>query len=425
MKTSESIRSRHSVQDQAKTGWDRSAGRATRAAALIFTAILLPWAVFRRDLRWVVGWLRQPVSALGGAARRFGGVLTGAGRRAGAALTTLARGPIAALIATGRGFLRRRSRVLRALLRGGSVALSWAMSILTTVGRTPIRVLVRVFMKARTFLSIVSILSRLMLIPFRLGGASSRPPGTGARTKSGGSPAAAGAGHAYHWEAVGPGSFRQRPAGFPGRAHLLAGGPPAATEGAEARLARYGGVVSAARQWLIAIRRPVVRLISFGLHGLVRVVAAGSRYLAGFGIAWQHRIERIAVAWAGMTRRSADGARVAAGIDPDVAHYTGQAELAAAIQSGLQAKRQGDLDRATLRLGRAVQLAAASTHTDLLSLLTKVVDVLDGDAGTVTLRRKVEAGDEMALDSGSTRTVPAAANPVAPLVTPAGMAPHA
>jgi hypothetical protein len=96
----------------------------------------------------------------------------------------------------------------------------------------------------------------------------------------------------------------------------------------------------------------------------------------------------------------------AARIDPGVAHYTGQAELAAAVQDGLQAKRKGDLDTAAVKLRRAVQLASDSGHADLLSLLSRVVDVVDGDSGTVTVRRDVQAYDEMVLDTRSTRTVP-------------------
>ena len=105
-----------------------------------------------------------------------------------------------------------------------------------------------------------------------------------------------------------------------------------------------------------------------------------------------------------------DDPELTARIDPDVAHYTGQADLAAAVQDGLEAKREGDLGTATLRLGRAAQPAAASGNTDLLSLLAKVVDVVDADTGTVSLRREVEVYDEMALDTRSTRTVPARAN---------------
>jgi hypothetical protein len=101
-----------------------------------------------------------------------------------------------------------------------------------------------------------------------------------------------------------------------------------------------------------------------------------------------------------------DDLELAAEIDPDVAHYSGQAELAAAVQEGLQARREGDLATATLRLRRAVQLAASSGNDDLLSLLGRVVDVLDGDTAKVRLRSDVEAYDEMALDTRSTRTVP-------------------
>ena len=42
-------------------------------------------------------------------------------------------------------------------------------------------------------------------------------------------------------------------------------------------------------------------------------------------------------------------------INPAVAHYTGQAELADAIQEGLAAKAAGDDATATLKLGRAAQ----------------------------------------------------------------------
>ena len=47
-------------------------------------------------------------------------------------------------------------------------------------------------------------------------------------------------------------------------------------------------------------------------------------------------------------------------INPLVAHYTGQAELADAIQEGLEARKQGDEEVATAKLGRAVALAHQS-----------------------------------------------------------------
>jgi hypothetical protein len=92
-------------------------------------------------------------------------------------------------------------------------------------------------------------------------------------------------------------------------------------------------------------------------------------------------------------------------INPRVAHYTGQAELAEAIQEGLQASKQGDEETATARLGRAVALAHQAGNEDTARLLSKVVDVIDEATGTVRLKKKVEAADEMALDTRSTRTV--------------------
>jgi hypothetical protein len=88
-----------------------------------------------------------------------------------------------------------------------------------------------------------------------------------------------------------------------------------------------------------------------------------------------------------------------------VAHYTGQAELAQVIQEGLEARKRGDEDVATARLGRAVALAEQSGNHDTARLLGRVVDVVDAATGTVRLKKKVEDADEMALDTRSTRTV--------------------
>jgi hypothetical protein len=92
-------------------------------------------------------------------------------------------------------------------------------------------------------------------------------------------------------------------------------------------------------------------------------------------------------------------------INPNVAHYTGQAELAQAIQEGLEARKRGDEDTATAKLGRAVALAEQSGNDDTAKLLAKVVDVVDAASGTVHLKKKVDDVDEMALDTRSTRTV--------------------
>jgi len=100
-----------------------------------------------------------------------------------------------------------------------------------------------------------------------------------------------------------------------------------------------------------------------------------------------------------------DDAALSTKINRQVAHYTGQAELADAIQSGLEARKNGDFDTATAKLGRAVQLAAESGNEDTAKLLSKVVDVEDPATGTVRLKARVEDADEMALDTRSSKTV--------------------
>jgi hypothetical protein len=92
-------------------------------------------------------------------------------------------------------------------------------------------------------------------------------------------------------------------------------------------------------------------------------------------------------------------------INPNVAHYTGQAELAQVIQEGLEARKRGDEETATSKLGRAVALAEQSGNDGTARLLAKVVDVVDAATGTVRLKKKVDDADEMALDTRSTKTV--------------------
>jgi hypothetical protein len=92
-------------------------------------------------------------------------------------------------------------------------------------------------------------------------------------------------------------------------------------------------------------------------------------------------------------------------ISREVAHYTGQIELMEAIQDGLSARRAGDDESATYKLGRAVQLAERSGNTTKLELLEAIVDVQDAASGTVRLKRDVADRDEMMLDTRSTKTL--------------------
>ncbi|WP_035794101.1 vWA domain-containing protein [Kitasatospora mediocidica] len=92
-------------------------------------------------------------------------------------------------------------------------------------------------------------------------------------------------------------------------------------------------------------------------------------------------------------------------ISPQVAHYTGQAELAESIQVGLEAHRAGNLDLATAKLGAAVRLAHQTGNEGTYRLLQKVVDVVDPKEGTVRFRKDVSEADSMTLDTRSTKTV--------------------
>lgn len=92
-------------------------------------------------------------------------------------------------------------------------------------------------------------------------------------------------------------------------------------------------------------------------------------------------------------------------LNREVAHYTGQAELADAIQEGLEARKAGDEATATFKLGRAVQLATQSGNDGTMRLLKAVVEVDDPASGTVRLKQAVADADEMALDTRSTKTV--------------------
>jgi len=87
-----------------------------------------------------------------------------------------------------------------------------------------------------------------------------------------------------------------------------------------------------------------------------------------------------------------------------VAFYTGQNELATAIQHGLEMRDKGQLEVATKLLGKAVKIAHQSGNEETMRRLKKVVDVVDPGHGTVKLKRYIAKEDAMDLDLGSTRT---------------------
>lgn len=141
------------------------------------------------------------------------------------------------------------------------------------------------------------------------------------------------------------------------------------------------------REYHVAVRVPSRPLGSEQLVARVQVVVQGQVMASGL----------VKAMW------SADPS-LTARISPEVAHYTGQAELAAVIQEGLAAKAAGDEATATVKLGRAVQLARSTGNDDATSRLRRVVEIDDADRGTVRLRRDTSRLDEMALDTASTKT---------------------
>jgi von Willebrand factor type A domain/von Willebrand factor type A C-terminal domain len=92
-------------------------------------------------------------------------------------------------------------------------------------------------------------------------------------------------------------------------------------------------------------------------------------------------------------------------LHPEVAHATGQAELADAIHHGLEAFHARDTEGATHHLGRAVMLAHEADDTVRLDQLRTIVDVEDALTGTVQLRDDPRRIDLMTLDTSSTKTV--------------------
>ncbi|MGH7296020.1 MAG: VWA domain-containing protein [Polyangiaceae bacterium] len=91
-------------------------------------------------------------------------------------------------------------------------------------------------------------------------------------------------------------------------------------------------------------------------------------------------------------------------IDGHVAHYTGQGELAVAIQKGLDLRVHGDEAAATQMLGRAVKIAHESGNAEMTQRLARVVEVVDAGAGTVRLKRDVSKAAAMDLELESRTT---------------------
>jgi hypothetical protein len=97
-----------------------------------------------------------------------------------------------------------------------------------------------------------------------------------------------------------------------------------------------------------------------------------------------------------------DDEKQSAVINPQVASYTGQAELAQKIQEGIKALEGGDEVKATAALQRANQLAEQTGHEGTQKLIRKLADV--DDRGTLKIKKNVDKMDIVELDTRSTRT---------------------
>jgi hypothetical protein len=97
-----------------------------------------------------------------------------------------------------------------------------------------------------------------------------------------------------------------------------------------------------------------------------------------------------------------DDEKQSAVINPRVANYTGQAELAQRIQEGVKALEAGDEEQATRALQRANELAEQTGHEATRKLIRKLADV--DEKGTLRIKKNVDKMDVKELDTRSTRT---------------------
>ena len=141
------------------------------------------------------------------------------------------------------------------------------------------------------------------------------------------------------------------------------------------------------RDYHVAVRVPAKPLGAEQLAARVQLVVNGEVVAQGL----------VRATWS-------DDSTLTTRINPAVAHYTGQTEMADAIQEGLAAKAAGDDATATLKLGRAAKLAAETGDEEATNKLKRVVEITDAETGTVRLKRDVSKLDEMALDTSSTKT---------------------
>ncbi len=113
-------------------------------------------------------------------------------------------------------------------------------------------------------------------------------------------------------------------------------------------------------------------------------------------------------------------------LDPKVAHYLGYTELHEAIKAGWAAHHAEDGERTAVEWGRAVALAAALDHPQMLERMRALVDI-EGDpaAGVVTVKENLRPREYYSVyfesrSSSRSPTPTAPTAPTAPSVTSDG-----
>jgi uncharacterized protein YegL len=97
-----------------------------------------------------------------------------------------------------------------------------------------------------------------------------------------------------------------------------------------------------------------------------------------------------------------DNPQQAAQIDPHVAHYTNQEELSQSIREGQAALAQGDNERATRMLGKALQLSQQTGNENMTQLLNKLVT--KDSSGTVRLNKNASDVEKKSIAINSSKT---------------------
>ncbi|WP_212823603.1 VWA domain-containing protein [Catellatospora sp. TT07R-123] len=91
-------------------------------------------------------------------------------------------------------------------------------------------------------------------------------------------------------------------------------------------------------------------------------------------------------------------------MDPSIAFYKGQTQLAEAIEQGCEAYDSNDLDTAQARFGEAVRLARESGNQEQLDRLKELVHIDDAATGAVRVRTDLQASKVKRIMTGRTVT---------------------